>query len=146
MANYYDILHVATDATGPEILQAYRDAVRACHPDLHPDDREAVRQFHQVQAAFEVLGDPDRRAAYQPAAGDAERIWSATRAPTNAAKYQPARSADIVFQRSAWHAQEKRACPAAIDEEAAIAALKIGTLVTAVLGYLTVCVFLLADM
>ena len=43
---------------------AYRRAARASHPDLHPEDATAIERFKQVQLAYEVLGDPARRAAY----------------------------------------------------------------------------------
>ncbi len=61
----YLILGVAEDATPSEIRSAYRCAARAHHPDLHPVDPGAADRFKQARHAYEVLGDPTRRAAYR---------------------------------------------------------------------------------
>ncbi|OHB70672.1 MAG: hypothetical protein A2V70_06110 [Planctomycetes bacterium RBG_13_63_9] len=62
--DHYITLSVQPNASPPEIKQAYLDAVRKCHPDLHPGDYAAKRRFQQVQGAFEVLHDPEKRKAY----------------------------------------------------------------------------------
>src|SRR5690606_18764249 len=58
------VLGVPRGATAEEIKAAYRRAARASHPDLHPGDATAHERFKRVQLAYEVLGDPARRAAY----------------------------------------------------------------------------------
>jgi DnaJ-class molecular chaperone len=60
----YSVLGVRRGASPDEIRTAYRRAARASHPDLHPGDATAHDRFKQVQVAYEVLGDPARRAAY----------------------------------------------------------------------------------
>ena len=60
----YAVLGVERDATPEEIRGAYRRAARDSHPDLHPGDATAIERFKRVQLAYEVLGDPVRRAAY----------------------------------------------------------------------------------
>ena len=60
----YAALGVGQDASPDEIRGAYRRAARASHPDLHPGDATAAERFKRVQIAYEVLGDPQRRAAY----------------------------------------------------------------------------------
>jgi hypothetical protein len=60
----YTVLGVERDASPDEIRGAYRRAALASHPDLHPGDASAVERFKRVQIAYEVLGDPARRAAY----------------------------------------------------------------------------------
>jgi DnaJ-class molecular chaperone len=60
----YTVLGVGRDASPDEIRGAYRRAARASHPDLHRNDALAAERFKQVQTAYEVLGDSDRRAAY----------------------------------------------------------------------------------
>lgn len=64
MDDYYAILKVPRNASQAEILRAYREAARRCHPDLHPEDPRAVQRFYRVQRAFEVLSDPHRRLDY----------------------------------------------------------------------------------
>src|SRR5215213_4809312 len=62
--NLYAILGVERSASPDEVRAGYRRAARASHPDLHPGDASAIERFKQVQLAYEVLGDPARRAAY----------------------------------------------------------------------------------
>jgi len=62
--DHYKILGVRRGASQDEILKAYREAARRCHPDLHPEDERATSKFYRVQAAFEVLSDPEKRRAY----------------------------------------------------------------------------------
>ncbi|MEZ0578955.1 molecular chaperone DnaJ [Nocardioides sp. MH1] len=59
----YDLLGVARDADADAIKKAYRRLARQLHPDVNPDP-EAQEQFKQVSAAYEVLSDPQKRAAY----------------------------------------------------------------------------------
>src|SRR3954469_15429045 len=62
--DHYAVLGVSRGASAEEIRTAYRRAARASHPDLHPEDPTAPERFKQVQVAYEILGDPGRRAAY----------------------------------------------------------------------------------
>ena len=61
---YYDILGVSTIAAADQIKAAYRRRAFDTHPDRHPDDPLATARFIRVQQAYDVLSDPDRRAAY----------------------------------------------------------------------------------
>lgn len=62
MKELYKRLHLKSDKVDQEtIKKAYKRTVMSCHPDRHPDKAE---EFKKVQEAWEVLGDPDRRAAY----------------------------------------------------------------------------------
>lgn len=58
------MLGVASDADREEIRAAYLRAMRDSHPDQRPDDPEAGERARAANAAWEVLGDPTRRAAY----------------------------------------------------------------------------------
>ncbi len=64
MRSAYDILGVPTDADHTTIREAYRRLAKEGHPDRHPDDPTAHDRFLALQAAYEVLIDPDRRRAH----------------------------------------------------------------------------------
>jgi hypothetical protein len=59
--DYYQILGVRRDATHREIKKAYRKLAKRYHPDRNPDDPEAGEMFRQIAAAYEVMGDPEKR-------------------------------------------------------------------------------------
>lgn len=63
-ADYYDLLGVSRDASQDEIKRAFRRLARETHPDANPDDPEAEHRFREIAQAYEVLSDPQRRAAY----------------------------------------------------------------------------------
>ena len=64
MPSAYEILGVDTDADHDAIREAYRRLAKQSHPDRHPDDPAAHDRFLAIQAAYEVLVDPDRRRAH----------------------------------------------------------------------------------
>ena len=61
--DYYQILEVARDATQKQIKQAYRKGARKFHPDVNKSP-EAEKKFKELGEAYEVLKDPEKRAAY----------------------------------------------------------------------------------
>jgi curved DNA-binding protein CbpA len=63
--DYYLILGIGEDATPAEVRSAYRRAARSHHPDLNPGDVGAADRFKRIQEAYDVLGDPARRATYR---------------------------------------------------------------------------------
>lgn len=62
--NYYDILGIDEDASQEEIKKAYRKKAKEYHPDVNPDDEQAEKKFHDLQEAYEVLSDPEKRKRY----------------------------------------------------------------------------------
>jgi len=64
MKNLYEILGVSKDASQSDIKSAYRKLAKALHPDLNPSDPKAEARFKEVSAAFDILGDQDKRAKY----------------------------------------------------------------------------------
>jgi curved DNA-binding protein len=62
--DYYQILGVARNAEEKEIKKAFRKLAQQYHPDKNPGDKEAERRFKEVNEAYTVLGDSDKRAKY----------------------------------------------------------------------------------
>jgi molecular chaperone DnaJ len=60
----YKTLGVSKKATDEEIKKAYRKLARTYHPDRNPDDKEAEERFKEISAAYDVLGDPEKRKEY----------------------------------------------------------------------------------
>ncbi len=62
--DYYKILGVDRNATEKEIRQAYRRLARQYHPDMNPGDKAAEERFKEINEAYEVLSDPEKRKKY----------------------------------------------------------------------------------
>ena len=62
--DYYDILGVSKGATNSEIKKAYRKKAIEFHPDKNPGDSSSEEKFKDAAEAYEVLGDPDKKAKY----------------------------------------------------------------------------------
>src|SRR6187402_3551031 len=62
--DYYETLGVARTASEDEIKKAHRKLARKYHPDLNPNNKQSEDKFKEIQEAYEVLGDPEKRSKY----------------------------------------------------------------------------------
>ena len=68
--DYYKLLGIEKSATPKEIRNAYRKLARKHHPDLNPNDKDAKKNFQQINEANEVLSDPEKRRKYDQYGND----------------------------------------------------------------------------
>ena len=62
--DYYEILSIERTASDGEIKTAYRKLAMQFHPDRNPNNPQAEEKFKECSEAYQVLSDPDKRAAY----------------------------------------------------------------------------------
>ena len=60
----YEVLGVSRSASDDEIKKAFRKLAMKYHPDRNPDNEEAVEKFKEIQNAYAILSDPQKKAAY----------------------------------------------------------------------------------
>jgi DnaJ-class molecular chaperone len=75
--DYYKTLGVEKSADGKAIKQAYRKLARKHHPDQHPGNRAAAERFKEINEAYEVLSDPEKRRRYDELGADWARYAEA---------------------------------------------------------------------
>jgi len=63
-SNFYEVLGVKKGASQDEIKKAYRELARKWHPDRNPDDKQAEEHFKEIQQAYDVLSDEEKRKEY----------------------------------------------------------------------------------
>jgi curved DNA-binding protein len=89
--DYYKILGIDKTATPKDIKSAYRKLARKYHPDLNPNDKDAKRNFQQINEANEVLSDPEKRKKYDQYGNDwkhAEEFEKAKQYQQQSSDYQ----------------------------------------------------------
>ncbi len=94
--NPYEVLAVARDASDEDIKKAYHKLVMKYHPDRNPGDKAAEEKFKEVNNAFDILKDPQKRAAY-------DRFGDAAFAGGNAAGANPFGAGGNPFGNGAFH-------------------------------------------
>src|SRR5262249_23494224 len=62
--DYYDVLGVSRNASGDDLKSAFRRLAKECHPDRNPGDKAAEAKFKEVNEAYDVLKDDQKRGAY----------------------------------------------------------------------------------
>ena len=62
--DYYEVMGVPKNASEDEIKKAYRKLAKKYHPDLNPGDKAAEEKFKELNEAYEVLSDKDKKARY----------------------------------------------------------------------------------
>ena len=62
--DYYEVLGVPSTATEKDLTRAYRKLAKQYHPDANPGDSAAEERFKQINEAYQVLSDPQRRQTY----------------------------------------------------------------------------------
>jgi len=85
--DYYKTLGIAKTASVKEVKNAYRKLARKYHPDLNPDNKDAKRNFQQINEANEVLSDPVKRKKYDKYGKDWQHSEQFERADQNRERY-----------------------------------------------------------
>lgn len=81
--DYYQVLGVAKDASADDIRSAYRKLARKYHPDVNPNDAEAEEHFKEINEAYEVLHDAEKRAKYDQLGSNWQNFQQAGGDPGN---------------------------------------------------------------
>lgn len=79
--NYYEILGVPRDATQKDIERAFRKLAKKYHPDVNPNEEAAAKRFKEVNEAYQVLRDPEKRREYDNPQPDWQTLFARNGGP-----------------------------------------------------------------
>jgi curved DNA-binding protein len=85
--DYYKILGVERNATKEQIKRAYRELAKKTHPDRNPGNKKAEEQFKEVNEAYQVLSDPEKRSRYDQL-GESYTQWQQGGAPAGGFRWE----------------------------------------------------------
>lgn len=85
--DYYKILGVERNASKEEVKRAYRKLALKTHPDRNPGNKKSEERFKEINEAYQVLGDPDKRARYDQL-GESYDQWQRGGAPAGGFKWE----------------------------------------------------------
>jgi DnaJ-class molecular chaperone len=97
--DYYEILGVPRNAKEEDIKKTYRKLARKYHPDLNPNNKQSEEKFKEIQEAYEVLGDPEKRKKYDQLGANWKNGAEFT-PPPNWGEFQGGIDFDDIFQRA----------------------------------------------
>jgi curved DNA-binding protein CbpA len=95
---YYERLQVGRGASRDEIVHAYRRLAHGAHPDTQPEDPAAARRFREITEAYEVLGDPTRRALYDRTRGARHGVTIAPVSPAAGRPHSPLDGCEVASE------------------------------------------------
>lgn len=101
----YDVLGVSPSAPQEQIRTQYRVLVQKYHPDLHPGDIKSARMMEQVNAAYDVLGNPDERRQYDAEISASQQSSVGTAAPDSYGQPEYGGPGTDAGPQSTWNPQ-----------------------------------------
>ncbi|MFZ2413443.1 MAG: DnaJ domain-containing protein [Candidatus Cryosericum sp.] len=101
----YGVLGVSSSASQEQIRSQYRVLVKKYHPDLHPGDANAAHMMERVNAAYDVVGNPEERRQYDAEISASSQSWGQAAAPGSYGQTVYHSPASAAGPQSTWNPQ-----------------------------------------